>query len=206
MGIQQEIGNSMNTIKADGTKDVTGLGNISIISFFNEHYLKVAERLLVLSSTDFSNVKSITDLILVELTKARLSSSKILSQVYDGTSVMAGHYGEVQHLLQERENKKIPYVRCLNNQLHHVAMRAMSVEQAIKDDVLHVCGSLYNFFRKPTVALHYNGEKLTRRLEQRWTGYLATVTTVLNSFQHMTLLLQEMGTSRAYTVKQKPVP
>ena len=89
----------MNTIKADGTKDVTGLGNISIISFFNEHYLKVAERLLVLSSTGSSDPKSITDLNLEELTKARLTSSKILSQVYDGASVMAGHYREVQRLL-----------------------------------------------------------------------------------------------------------
>ena len=54
------------------------------------------------------------------------------------------------------------------------------------------------FFRKPTVPLYYNGEKLKRLLEQRrWTGHLATVTAVLNSFQHITRLLQEMATSRA---------
>ena len=76
-------------------------------------------------------------------------------------------------------------------------MQAMSVEQAI-NDFLYVCGSLYNFFRKPTVALHYNGEKLKRLLEQRWTGLLAAVTAVLNSFQHITSLLQEMGTLRAH--------
>ena len=67
--------------------------------------LKVVERFLVLLSTDSGDAKSIIDVILVELTKTGLTSSKILSQVYDGASVMAGHCVGVQHLLQERENK-----------------------------------------------------------------------------------------------------
>ena len=50
-----------------------------IIRFLNEHSLKVAERLLVLSSTNSGDAKSITDVILAELTKAGLTSSKTLS-------------------------------------------------------------------------------------------------------------------------------
>ena len=72
--------------------------------------MKVAERHLVLSSTGSGATKSITDVILVELTKAGLTSSKILSQVYDGASVVAGHCKGVQRLLQERENRKILFV------------------------------------------------------------------------------------------------
>ena len=49
---------------------------------------------------------------------------------------------------------------------------------------LHVCGSFYNFFRKVTITLYYIGEKLKCFFDQRWTGHLATVTAVLNSFQH----------------------
>ena len=95
-GIEQEIENSWGTIKVDGTKDPTSVENISIIiRLFNEHFLKVAERLLVLSSTDSNDAKSITDVILAELTKAGLTSSKILSQVYDGASVIAGHCGGI---------------------------------------------------------------------------------------------------------------
>ena len=60
---------------------------------------------------------------------------------------------------------------------------------------------VYNFFRKPTVALHYNDEKLKRLLEQRWTGLLAAVTTLLNSFQHMASRLEKMATSRAHIAK-----
>ena len=67
-GIKQEIVNSWHKIKVDGTKDPTGEENIStVIRFFNEHSLKVVERVLVLSSTDSGDVKSITDVILAEL-------------------------------------------------------------------------------------------------------------------------------------------
>ena len=66
-----------------------------IVRFFNEHSLKGAGGLLALSSTDSGDVKSITNAILAEFTKAGLTSSKILRQVYDGASVMTGHCGKV---------------------------------------------------------------------------------------------------------------
>ena len=45
-GIKQEIENSRYTIKVDGTKEPTGVENIStVIRFLSKHYLKVAERL-----------------------------------------------------------------------------------------------------------------------------------------------------------------
>ena len=68
--------------------------------FFNEHSFKVADRFLVLSSTNSGDAKSITEVILAEFTKAGLTSSKIRSQVYDGAPVMAEHCGGVQRLLQ----------------------------------------------------------------------------------------------------------
>ena len=86
---------------------------------------------MVLSSTDSGNAKSITVLILVELTKAELTLSEVLSQVYDGASVMAGCCGGIQCLLQERENSKVPYVHCLYHQLPLVVVHAMLLEQVI---------------------------------------------------------------------------
>ena len=115
---------------------------------------------------------------------------------------MTGCGGEVQRLLQKRENRKIPCVHCLKHHLHLVVVHAMLVEQAI-NYFLRVCGSLYNFFRKPTVALHHNREKLKRLLEQRWTGHLATVTAVFNSLQHITSLLREMATSKTHKAETR---
>ena len=61
-GIKQEIENLWYTIRVDGTKDPTGVENISlIIRFFNQYSLKVAERLLVLSRADSGDAKSIAE-------------------------------------------------------------------------------------------------------------------------------------------------
>ena len=79
------------------------------------------------------DAKSITDVILAELTKVGPTSSKIISQIYNGASVMVGLCGKVQRLLQERENRMIPCVHCLNHQLHLVVVHAMSVKQAISN-------------------------------------------------------------------------
>ena len=105
-GIKQEIGYSWYTIKVDGTKDPIGAEIISIIIRFNEHSLKGAERFLVLSSTDLSDAKSITDVILAELAKARLTLSKIPSQVYDGASVIARYCGTVEEFNVYCRNEK----------------------------------------------------------------------------------------------------
>ena len=107
-GIKQEIGNSWYTVKVDGTKDPTGVENISInICIFYKYSLKVAQRLVVLPNTNSGDANSIADVILAERTKAEPTSSNILCQVYDDASVMAGHCERVQLLLQERENRKI---------------------------------------------------------------------------------------------------
>ena len=44
---------------------------------------------------------------------------------------------------------------------------------------------------------------MKRLLEQRWTGHLATVTAVLNSFQHVASLLREMGTATAHQAETR---
>ncbi|GAA6092116.1 zinc finger MYM-type protein 1-like [Tachysurus ichikawai] len=158
--IVNEIGDSWFTLKVDGTRDPTGMENISIVvCYLGVKTLEITERLLVMTTANSGDAQSITDIILSELTKAGLPTSKILSQVYDGAAVMAGKYGLVQRLLQEIVGREIPYVHCLNHQLHLVVVHALSAEQAI-NDFFSICSTLYNFFLKPTVALHYKGERL----------------------------------------------
>ena len=70
---------------------------------------------------------------------------------------------------------------------------------------LHVCFTrgTYDYFRKPTVALHSNGEKLISLLEQRWAGHLATVRAVLNSFQNLNCLSKKWALQGR--IKQKHI-
>ena len=55
---------------------------------------------------------------------------------------------------------------------------------------------LYNFIRKPTLAVLYKGETLKRLLDQRWTGHLATVKVVVKSFHDISTLLTEVENTR----------
>ncbi len=65
-------------------------------------------------------------------------------------------------------------------------------------DFFNVCNALYKYCKKPTIAVHYKGERLKRLLEQRWTGHLATVTVILNNIKEITSLLTEIDSVRAH--------
>lgn len=200
--IVEEVGTSWFTIKVDGTRDPTECENISIIIRFVSASNEATERLLTIATADAGDAKTLTDLIIAELTKTGLDTSKILSQVYDGASVMAGKHGGVQKLLQEILEREIPYVHCLNHQLHLVVIHALAAEKAVTD-FLEVCCCLYKFFRKPTVAAQYKGERLKRLLDQRWTGHLATVSVIIGSFKDITSLLSEIDAERAYGAEMR---
>ena len=81
--------------------------------------------------------------------------------------------------------------------MHLVVVFVMSAEAAFKD-FFEACNSLYTFFRKPTVAMHYTGRHLKRLLEQRWTGHLATVSIILKSFDDIKSILTDADTVLDY--------
>ncbi|KAJ0066809.1 hypothetical protein NL108_002860, partial [Boleophthalmus pectinirostris] len=195
--IVEEVGESYYTLKVDGTRDPTGRENISIVLRFVNEYYGITERLLCIATAQKGDAQTLTDTVLSELNKVGLDCSKILSQVYDGASVMSGRRGGVQQILQERVGREIPYVHCLNHQLHLVVVHVMSAEPAVSD-FFEVCNSLYKFCRKPTVALHYKGAHLKRLLEQRWTGHLATVSVILKSFDDIKSVLTDADTVLDY--------
>ncbi len=195
--IVREVADSWYTIKVDGTRDPTGLENISIIVRFVKDNCKVTERLLSMTTTEKGDAQTLTNTIITELEKNGLSTSKILSQVYDGASLMSGKNGGVQKILQDKLGRVIPYVHCFNHQLHLVVDHAISTEPAV-EDFFNVCNLLYKFIKKPTVAVLYGGQQLKRLLEQRWTGHLQTVKTILNSFQDITELLAVINGNRRY--------
>ncbi|KAK9526377.1 hypothetical protein VZT92_015078 [Zoarces viviparus] len=87
--IVTEVGESFYTIKVGGTRDPTGRENISIVvRFINELY-EPTERLLTIATADQGDAATLTDTIVEELSKAGLSPRRIISQVYDGASLMA---------------------------------------------------------------------------------------------------------------------
>lgn len=180
--IVRQVGDSWYSIKVDGTRDPLGQENISVVVCF----VGVCERLLVMATFEKGDAEALTN-----ITSAGLSTDKILSQVYGGASLMSGRHGGVQKLLQNKLDRKIPYIYCFNHQLYPVVIHAMSSEAAVEDFFV-VCNMLYNFIRKPTVVTLYKGETLKRLLDQRWTGHLATVKVVVKCFHDISTLLTKV--------------
>lgn len=129
----------------DGTRDLTGRENISIVLRFLNKLCEPTERLLTIATADHGDAVTLTDTILGELTTAGLSPEKIISHVYDGALLMTGKHEGVQKLLQQKLDREIPYVHCYNHQLHLVVIHALAVEKAVMD--FSVCNMLYKFCR-----------------------------------------------------------
>lgn len=150
--IVREVADSWYTIKVDGTRDPTRMENISIIIRFVKDNYQVTERLLSMTETEKGDAQTLTNKVIAELEKTGLSTSKILSQVYDGASFMSGKNRGVQQILQDKIGRVIPYMHCFNHQLHLVVVHAVSTEPAA-EDFINVCNLHYKFIKKPTVAV-----------------------------------------------------
>lgn len=97
--IMRQVGDSCYSIKVDGIRDPLGQENISVVVHFVDENYGVCERLLVMATSEKGDAEALTGVIIDELTSAGLSTGKILSQVYDGASLMSGRHGGVQNLL-----------------------------------------------------------------------------------------------------------
>ncbi|KRZ17241.1 hypothetical protein T11_504 [Trichinella zimbabwensis] len=91
-------------IKVDGTEGHSGYEMIStVLQFVYEG--KVEEHLLGIVESENMQAVALCDVILNGLEIAGLDPRYIISQCYDGASVMAGVRGGVQALMQERVKK-----------------------------------------------------------------------------------------------------
>jgi hypothetical protein len=141
----------------DGTRNKSNSENVSICIRYVKNG-KPWESLLAVAFTpnDELDAKSLTDLILKVLVEAGLDPQHILSQCYDGASVMQGKKGGMQALLQNKLGRKIPYVHCYNHRLHLVVVHAIR-EVPELSQYFDQCGMLHEFFQKSpvlTMVLH----------------------------------------------------
>ena len=133
-------------------------------------------------------------MLLEHLDTVNLKPANILSQCYDGASVMSGKHGGVQKKLQEKIGKHIPYVHCFNHQLHLVVVHCMKKIDEVRK-YFELCAKLYNFIRRPKLAAIYDGTKIKRPLEQRWTGHLETTDSIIQNHAEIANVLEECDSS-----------
>lgn len=170
------------TLFMDGTRNK----KMQEIIAFGIRYIregKIIEQTLSVEVTKICDAKSLTQLALNLLEKCKLDTKYLLSQCYDGASVMSGRKGGVQALLQNKLGRKIPYVHCYNHRLHLVVMKVTTNDEIQK--FFSQCTTLYNFFKKGNVRNIYEGKNLVRLLEQRWSGHYEVVTLIFENFEEI---------------------
>lgn len=163
--VQQQVVDDINnsdvsfyTLLEDGTTDKNYRENISICI----RYIKngeVVESLLTIQTISALDAKSFTQLTLKILRDCGIKLENMISQCYDGASVMSGKTGGVQALIQKELNRNIPYVHCFNHKLHLVVVKTMSSILSNKHffDQMH---NIYQFFRRPKIMEIYHGKHL----------------------------------------------
>lgn len=188
--VQQKIVEEFNSsdinmfcLKCDETRDSCNIENLSIVVRFVKSG-KAIEHLLSMSRLVAMDAESITSKILDELHHHNIDPLKILSQCFDGAAVMSGRFGGVQKVLQKRLQRDIPYIHCMNHQIHLVVIHCMQRVPKAKR-FFALCEQLYVFFRRQFVANLYNGKTMKRLLEQRWTGHLETAKVVSENHQEI---------------------
>jgi hypothetical protein len=137
--------------------------------------------LLSIQSTTTLDAASFTDLTLKTLKDNELDENGLLSQCFDGASVMSGREGGVQARIQAKLKRKIPYVHCYNHKLHLVIVKTTSSIHMVKQ-YFDQCVLLREFLTHPRVAAIYEGNTVPRLLQQRWSGHLTVTNTIYANF------------------------
>ncbi|MGH0155227.1 UNVERIFIED_CONTAM: hypothetical protein FKN15_048469 [Acipenser sinensis] len=157
-------------IKSDGTRDKCNVEILSIMVRFVTDSIP-EEHLIGLLELHQLDEEYITTQTLQHLSEVGFNADNIISQCYDGASVMSGVNGGVQAMLPRKLGRHIPHIHCYIHQLHLVAVHAIQSEPCAKR-LFDLCSSLYAFFHRHYITQKYNGPSLKRLLEIRWTSHL----------------------------------
>jgi|GEM_PF-6140542 len=182
------------TVMEDGTRDKNNRENIAIAIRYVKDGI-VNESLLTVSTTENLDAATFTELTLNTLTKNNIDPSRMLSQCYDGASVMSGNVSGVATRIEKKLGRKVPYVHCYNHRLHLIVIRTISEITFIRL-FFYQCVMLHEFFHHGKIAALYGGKTIGRLLDQRWSGHLAVTKVVNDNYSLILKTLDEIKNDR----------
>ncbi|CAH1104523.1 unnamed protein product [Psylliodes chrysocephalus] len=184
------------TLLEDGTRDTNNRENISIgIRYVKSG--KVFESFLGIYTTEKLNAQTFTKLTLDILNKNKIDPAHIISQCYDGASVMSGRKGGVAALIEKSVGRCVPYVHCFNHRLHLVVVRVVT-EIPILKHFFDQAILLHKFFGHGKIAAIYKGKTIVRLLEQRWSGHLTVVRVIYSNYSEILRTLDEIRKDNSF--------
>ena len=169
------------TIMADGTTDKNRKEIQALVCRYLSSEGKVEEHCLNVKGIDDRSAKGVFNFIKETLAEFEISFNGLVSQSFDGASVMSGDYNGLQKLVSDFCDRYILYVHCFLHKIHLVVTFIVENIYEIKD-YYGTITALYNFFKKSAVFESYDGTALKRLIETRWSGHYESTKHVNNNY------------------------
>lgn len=202
--IAQQIRNArIYTIMADGTtdknrKEIQGLVfRYKVNGVMEEHCLNI-------KNVEDRSAKGIFQFIKESLEKYRISKDGIVSQSFDGASVMSGGLGGLQKLISDFCGRRVLYVHCFLHKIHLVMSFVMKNLAEI-EEYFSIVTTLYNFFKKAAVSEAYGGSALKRLIETRWSGHFDSTKNIYKNYSEIVNALLIASKSRKLKCEDRAV-
>ena len=137
--------------------------------------------------------QGLLDVLVSSLAGHGVSLDGIVSQCFDGASVLSGERGGLQKLLSVKCERGILYIHCFCHKLHLIVMEIIN---DIVCDHYALVKSLYDYLKLADIRERYHGLKLKRLLDVRWSGHRDCVNAISREIKQILHCLTECSTSR----------
>ena len=191
------------SISADETKDISKTEQMAlVIRYVDIKEACIYERFLTFVEVSSLDAKSLTEYILGTLKKYQLDLGSLVSQGYDGASVMSGKFSGVQQRVMQIAPQAI-YIHCFAHILNLVLVDcAKKISSAA--EFFALLQSLYVFisstkahvvYVRQQAKLHPDRPKkeLQRLSDTRWTCRYLAVNVICNTFDAILATLSEIA-------------
>ena len=157
-------------IMADGTTDKNRKEIQGLVCRYMSSSGQIEEHCLDIQGIEDRSAKGIFEFIKNTLQDFDISIDGLVSQSFDGASVMSGEYNGLQRLISDFCECFVFYVHCFLHKISLVVVHVMGNICETKE-YFDIISSLYNFFKKSAVLEGYEGTALKRLIATRWSGH-----------------------------------
>lgn len=185
------------SIQADETTDVSTKAQLSVIfRYVRTEACVIEERFMGFFDVSADKTAAgISNQLINVLQKYHIPADILISQTYDGASVMAGQHGGVHTFVRELYPRAL-FIHCYAHQLNLVLLHG---SKTIKDIKLFIADltTFHTFFSrssKRSQLLRDRGFKLPHPCETRWNYNSRGVTTIKTHFFQIYAALQHVST------------
>lgn len=192
------------TVCMDGTSNKEGTEMEAVVVRFVNDSFGIEEHVISVSDSRDINAEGLFKHLKYVLDKHSLSVDGIVSQLYDGAAVMSGNRSGVQARLSEYAKRTILYVHCFNHILHLVIVSVLKKVKDVKD-YFDVVENLYLFFKKSAVRNNYEGSRLKRLIETRWSGHYEAILAIHDNYDEIIAALKEASVNTKLSVSDRCV-